>query len=259
MAIAVTMTSATTPAELATLVNAGNVSGQVTTANSTSDSGVKNMAEKSAQNCDVFGAINGLLADAEAAVKTAYKATTEAVEKLFTDIMSAVGDLSKTLKSAASAAVAKIQQFCTWLSSQASNPTLVANAKAAIQAIFDSLNSVYTAISDAATAVANKIGEIATEMFESVKKVATLACEKVTGAISSIGTGAGIDSMASTVAAKANGMGSAMTTALSNVGAKLDTTASSMTSTQTSVSTSASTGITTLNANVAQLNTIMGV
>lgn len=254
MAITVTMDSATSPAQLATVVASADIGGQVTSSNAASDSSVKNMTEKTAQNCDMFGSINGMLSDAAQAVKDAYKATTEAVEKLFTDIMSAVGDLTKTIKAIAAQAVAKIQQFCTWL--QTASSTVLAQAKAALQAVINGLNSVYTAISDAATAVVNKIGEIASEMFESVKKMLTTDCKMVSGAVSSIGTGAGIDSIVNTVSAAASSVGGAMTAALSNVGDKLTATASSMASTLTGVS-AASSSTTSLNASVSTLSTMM--
>lgn len=252
MAVKVDVVSAKTPAELSTAVTSANVGSQMRDEVTAMETGLSTTTNTVGGNCDVIAAVKGVLADAEDAVRDAFKTAAHLVGKAMTSIMETIGDIIKAVKAAVNLATTKITEFCTWLRTQ--SIAVLDSAKAALKDVFDAMNSIASGIASAVSEVATVVDDIAEAMADGVKKLVNAACVMVSSSLRKIGNGAGVDGQ---VAAVTGTTASIAANAMSGVSSAVRTAEVSLASTQSSLG--ATFGQTTeLNAAIANLSTIMG-
>lgn len=201
MSISIDLDSAATVADLSTaLQDFGTQADGDLGELETSYSG---MVNDSGSNCDILGAVGGMVRKATAPFVSAMKASIAAVEGAVKTAINAVGAIIKGAKDAVGAAIAKINELITFLGSALED--VLADAKAAAQAVIDSVNAAIGAALGVVQTVVDTMTEIAGEMLAEVRTLAIRSCEGVTEAINNVGTGAGIDSTYNAVSKQTDG------------------------------------------------------
>lgn len=196
--VTIDLTSATTPQEMATIINQ-QFPTQVDSDNATLQSSMNDLTTGSGQNCAVLGSIGATLRNAEAQLQLDIQNATKSLESVINQVNKKVGDIVSKIQSSIATVKKDIADFTTWLNTQ--TVLIMDDAKAAIQSVCDKVNSVIQGAMSYINQVTDAIDDIAQQMYNSLKNLIMNNCSGLSDSIKDLGSGSGIDPQVSTAKA----------------------------------------------------------
>jgi phage-related protein len=152
-----------------------------------------------ASNCDIFGSLNELISDANAAFKDAVKETSRKFQAATSELMKSVGILIKGMKTK----IGEIKKTVDKIKGQ---------VESKFDSVRDFLSGVQQTFSDIGQSIIDSIdlikdtaSKLMQDFATGIKSVLAKGCAIATDAIKSIGKGGGIDSFVDGVAGNVEG------------------------------------------------------
>lgn len=151
----------------------------------------------SGEACDLFGAAIGMARNCTEDFKSGFKEMSKGIMGAFSNFSSVAGSMLRSVTATVGMLKQKLADVSSWLLSQ--GESILSSAKSIINSIKSVINSSFSAVASAISSCTSFISGLKDKMFDAVSFLPPKSCAGISGALKSIGSGAGLGSIVDTL------------------------------------------------------------